>query len=112
DTLASLPDATSKTSYNVVHWQSKAKGETVTADTVVNGDMTVEAVFNEIKIYTVTIEYYYHNSTSDSDVVFDKEIYQIEISDTPYHIIPPTSTNVSKDDDTDLEQDAIYYPEK
>ena len=112
DKLATLPAAPFKPGYIFDHWQNKATGETVTADTVVNGDMTVEAVFNEIKIYTVTIEYYYHNSTSDSDVVFDKEIYQIEISDTPYHIIPPTSTNVSKDDDTDLEQDAIYYPEK
>lgn len=112
DKLATLPAAPFKPGYTFDHWQNKATGETVTADTVVNGDMTVEAVFNEIKIYTVTIEYYYHNSTSDSDVVFDKEIHQIEISDTPYHIIPPTSTNVSKDDDTNLEQDAIYYPEK
>ncbi|WP_294917174.1 InlB B-repeat-containing protein, partial [uncultured Streptococcus sp.] len=112
DKLATLPAAPFKPGYTFDHWQNKVTGETVTADTVVNGDMTVEAVFNEIKIYTVTIEYYYHNSTSDSDVVFDKEIHQIEISDTPYHIIPPTSTNVSKDDDTNLEQDAIYYPEK
>ncbi|WBB06191.1 InlB B-repeat-containing protein [Streptococcus alactolyticus] len=112
DKLATLPAAPFKTGYIFDHWQNKVTGETVTADTVVNGDMTVEAVFNEIKIYTVTIEYYYHNSSSDSDVVFDKEIHQIEISDTPYHIIPPTSTNVSKDDDTNLEQDAIYYPEK
>ena len=112
DKLATLPAAPFKPGYIFDHWQNKVTGETVTADTVVNGDMTVEAVFNEIKIYTVTIEYYYHNSTSDSDVVFDKEIHQIEISDTPYHIIPPTSTNVSKDDDTNLEQDAIYYPEK
>ncbi|MFC3921740.1 InlB B-repeat-containing protein [Streptococcus alactolyticus] len=112
DKLATLPAAPFKPGYIFDHWQNKVTGETVTADTVVNGDMTVEAVFNEIKIYTVTIEYYYHNSSSDSDVVFDKEIHQIEISDTPYHIIPPTSTNVSKDDDTNLEQDAIYYPEK
>lgn len=112
DKLATLPAAPFKPGYTFDHWQNKVTGETVTADTVVNGDMTVEAVFNEIKIYTVTIEYYYHNSSSDSDVVFDKEIHQIEISDTPYHIIPPTSTNVSKDDDTNLEQDAIYYPEK
>lgn len=112
DKLATLPAAPFKPGYIFDHWQNKVTGETVTADTVVNGDMTVEAEFNEIKIYTVTIEYYYHNSTSDSDVVFDKEIHQIEISDTPYHIIPPTSTNVSKDDDTNLEQDAIYYPEK
>ncbi|MCF2665829.1 InlB B-repeat-containing protein [Streptococcus alactolyticus] len=112
DKLATLPAAPFKPGYIFDHWQNKVTGETVTADTVVNGDMTVEAVFNEIKIYTVTIEYYYHNSSSDSDVVFNKEIHQIEISDTPYHIIPPTSTNVSKDDDTNLEQDAIYYPEK
>ena len=112
DKLATLPAAPFKPGWIFDHWKNKVTGETVTADTVVNGDMTVEAVFNKIKIYTVTIEYYYHNSTSDSDVVFDKEIHQIEISDTPYHIIPPTSTNVSKDDDTNLEQDAIYYPEK
>ncbi|GLB79691.1 hypothetical protein SalAn1F4_06240 [Streptococcus alactolyticus] len=112
DKLATLPAAPFKTGYIFDHWQNKVTGETVTADTVVNGDMTVKAEFNKIEIYTVTIEYYYHNSSSDSDVVFDKEIHQIEISDTPYHIIPPTSTNVSKDDDTNLEQDAIYYPEK
>src|SRR5699024_8753130 len=100
-----------KTGYHFDHWQNKATGETVTADTVVNGDMTIEAVYTEIKIYTVTVHYYYHNTSKGDDVTFDTEIYQLEANEPPYRINPPASTKVSQNDDSSLPQDATYYPE-
>lgn len=111
ETLENLPATPFKTGYHFDHWQNKATGETVTADTVVNGDMTIEAVYTEIKIYTVTVHYYYHNTSKGDDVTFDTEIYQLEANETPYRINPPASTKVSKNDDSSLPQDATYYPE-
>ncbi len=111
ETLENLPATPFKTGYHFDHWQNKATGETVTADTVVNGDMTIEAVYTEIKIYTVTVHYYYHNTSKGDDVTFDTEIYQLEANETSYRINPPASTKVSKNDDSSLPQDAIYYPE-
>lgn len=111
ETLENLPATPFKTCYHFDHWQNKATGETVTADTVVNGDMTIEAVYTEIKIYTVTVHYYYHNTSKGDDVTFDTEIYQLEANETPYRINPPASTKVSKNDDSSLPQDATYYPE-
>lgn len=111
ETLENLPATPFKTGYHFDHWQNKATGETVTADTVVNGDMTIEAVYTEIKIYTVTVHYYYHNTSKGDDVTFDTEIYQLEANETSYRINPPASTKVSKNDDSSLPQDATYYPE-
>lgn len=111
ETLENLPATPFKTGYHFDHWQNKATGEMVTADTVVNGDMTIEAVYTEIKIYTVTVHYYYHNTSKGDDVTFDTEIYQLEANETPYRINPPASTKVSKNDDSSLPQDATYYPE-
>ncbi|MEX2784208.1 InlB B-repeat-containing protein [Streptococcus sp. H49] len=111
-TIGSLPEDPFKSGYRFDHWENKETGETVTADTPVTDDMTVEAVFTDISIYTVTVNYFYHNNSADRDVTFDTEIYQIEDNDTPYRITPPASTEVSKGEDTSLPADAIYYPEQ
>ncbi|AXQ77975.1 LPXTG cell wall anchor domain-containing protein [Streptococcus chenjunshii] len=111
-TIGSLPEDPFKSGYRFDHWENKETGETVTADTPVTDDMTVEAVFTDISIYTVTVNYFYHNNSANRDVTFDSEIYQIEDNDTPYRITPPASTEVSKGEDTSLPADAIYYPEQ
>lgn len=110
--LATLPENPFKSGYRFDHWENADTGETVTAETVVNGNLKVKAVFTEISIYTVTVNYYYHNNSSGKDVTFDIEIFQIEEKDTPYQITPPASTEVEKEMDTSLTADAIYYPQE
>lgn len=75
-------------------------------------DLTVKAVFTKISIYTVTVNYYYHNNSANQDVTFDKEIFQLEERDTPYQITPPTSTEVKREENSTLTAEAIYYPQE
>lgn len=110
--LTILPETPFKSGYRFDHWENAETHETVTADTIVTSDLTVKAVFTEISIYTVTVNYYYHNNSANQDVTFDKEIFQLEERDTPYQITPPTSTEVKREEDSALTADAIYYPQE
>lgn len=110
--LTILPETPFKSGYRFDHWENAETHETVTADTIVTSDLTVKAVFTEISIYTVTVNYYYHNNSANQDVTFDKEIFQLEERDTPYQITPPTSTEVKREEDSTLTADAIYYPQE
>lgn len=110
--LTILPETPFKSGYRFDHWENAETHETVTADTIVTSNLTVKAVFTEISIYTVTVNYYYHNNSANQDVTFDKEIFQLEERDTPYQITPPTSTEVKREEDSTLTADAIYYPQE
>lgn len=110
--LTILPETPFKSGYRFDHWENAETHETVTADTIVTSDLTVKAVFTKISIYTVTVNYYYHNNSANQDVTFDKEIFQLEERDTPYQITPPTSTEVKREEDSTLTADAIYYPQE
>lgn len=110
--LTILPETPFKSGYRFDHWENAETHETVTADTIVTSDLTVKAVITEISIYTVTVNYYYHNNSANQDVTFDKEIFQLEERDTPYQITPPTSTEVKREEDSTLTADAIYYPQE
>ncbi|MCO4613448.1 peptidoglycan linked protein (LPXTG motif) [Streptococcus infantarius subsp. infantarius] len=110
--LTILPETPFKSGYRFDHWENAETHETVTADTIVTSNLTVKAVFTEISIYTVTVNYYYHNNSANQDITFDKEIFQLEERDTPYQITPPTSTEVKREKDSILTADAIYYPQE
>lgn len=110
--LTILPETPFKSGYRFDHWENAETHETVTVDTIVTSDLTVKAVFTEISIYTVTVNYYYHNNSANQNVTFDKEIFQLEERDTPYQITPPTSTEVKREEDSTLTADAIYYPQE
>jgi uncharacterized repeat protein (TIGR02543 family) len=110
--LTILPETPFKSGYRFDHWENAETHETVTADTIVTSDLTVKAVFTEILIYTVTVNYYYHNNSANQDVTFDKEIFQLEERDTPYQITPPTSTEVKREENSTLTAEAIYYPQE
>lgn len=110
--LTILPETPFKSGYRFDHWENAETHETVTADTIVTSNLTVKAVFTKISIYTVTVNYYYHNNSTNQDVTFDKEIFQLEERDTPYQITPPTSTEVKREEDGNLTTDAIYYPQE
>lgn len=110
--IGTLPEAPFKHDYVFSYWKNRDTGEKVDENTVVTGNMTVEAVFVPIDIYTIEVTYFYHNNSKNQDVIIDKETVQLEASDTPYQITPPNSTQVSSQVDTSLPADAIYYPEK
>ncbi|WP_303974786.1 InlB B-repeat-containing protein, partial [Streptococcus merionis] len=110
--IGQLPENPFKEGYRFDSWKNAKTGEPVTSETLVTEDMLVEAVFVPISIYTISVEYYYHNNSSHQDVVFDKETYQKEEKDTPLQITPPASTKVSRGEDPTLQADSVYYPEK
>lgn len=104
------PDNPFRAGYRFVNWQDKVTGEKITADTIVTKDMTVEAIFERITIYSVRISYYYTNHYNNKRVNIDTEIYNLEDKDLPFQIRPPASTRVTKKDDPSLEDDVVYYP--
>ncbi|HEM5274306.1 TPA: InlB B-repeat-containing protein [Streptococcus suis] len=110
--LGSLPEAPFKNGYVFSHWINKDTGDRIDENTVITGDLTAVAVFNNINIYTIDVTYFYHNVSKNQDITIDKETVQLEASDAPYQLTPPASTEVSNKEDTTLPADAIYYPEK
>ncbi|NQG84637.1 InlB B-repeat-containing protein [Streptococcus suis] len=110
--LGSLPEAPFKNGYVFSHWINKDTGDWIDENTVITGDLTAVAVFNNINIYTIDVTYFYHNVSKNQDITIDKETVQLEASDAPYQLTPPASTEVSNKEDTTLPADAIYYPEK
>lgn len=110
--LGSLPEAPFKNGYVFSHWINKDTGDRIDENTVITGDLTAVAVFNNINIYTIDVTYFYNNVSKNQDITIDKETVQLEASDAPYQLTPPASTEVSNKEDTTLPADAIYYPEK
>lgn len=111
-TISTLPEVPFKNGFVFSHWIDKATRQKVDANTVVHGNMVVEAVFNPITIYTIDVTYYYHNVSKNQDITIDKETVQIEPDDTPYQMTPPASTEITDEEDTSLPADAFYYPER
>ena len=89
-------------------WVDKATGAEVTAETVVNGNMTVVAQFRTVDIYNITAEYYYLNDRGEK-VIFNTDLIQVEADDLPYEITAPASTQT--DPDQVSPAGTIYYPE-
>lgn len=55
----------------------------ITPETLVTNDMIVEAHFEIISIYTITINYYYYNKELSKEIIFDTAIFQKEERDMP-----------------------------
>ena len=90
-----------------VKWVVQGTDTEVTADTVVNNNMTVEAVFRTVDIYNITAEYYYMNDRGE-EVTFNTDYLQVEAHELPYTITAPESTKTSPDQ---VSGAPIYYPE-
>ena len=88
-------------------WAERNTGEEVTAETEVTSNMTVDAVFREVSVYSITAEYYYLND-SGREVVFNTELLQVEAHELPYTITAPATTQTSSDE---VSGAPIYYPE-
>ncbi len=105
--LGTLPQAPFKEGHKFLKWVDQNDPDTeVTADTLVPAEgMTVEAVFVPIEIYKVTAKYYY--VVNGHRVDFDHDIFEIELSDVPFDITPPASTQV---DEQYIPEEPTYYP--
>ena len=108
-TIGVLPEKPFRSGYYFVKWVDKATGNEVTEETEVIGNMTVAAVFEEIKVYRATVEYYYINPSTGEETVFDRNIEDLEKKDIPVRIDSPASTVVGQDVDPDYPN---YYPEQ
>ncbi len=110
-TVGTLPQDPFIEGKRFVKWVNAATGEVVGTSTPVQGNMEVNAVFEEIEQYEVVVDYIYFNNARQQDVIFDTEIYKLAEYDLPYEIKTPASSVVKKTDDSSLANDAIYYPE-
>lgn len=111
-TVKNLPDVPFKAGFTFKHWIDRKTRDIVTAETLVTEDMVVEAVFEPISIYTIKVNYFYQNKSTNQKVVFDSETFRLDDSDIPYRITPPASVKVHRSDDPSLATDAIYYPQQ
>lgn len=109
--IGSLPQAPFKAGYHFINWVKQGSNEVITSETLVTDDMIVEARFENISIYTITINYYYYNKELSKEIIFDTEIFQKEEKDMPFSHLPHTSTKVTPQNDNTLPADATYYPE-
>ncbi|NQQ32174.1 ribonuclease G [Streptococcus suis] len=109
--IGSLPQAPFKTGYRFINWVKRGSNQVITPETLVTNDMIVEAHFEIISIYTITINYYYYNKELSKEIIFDTAIFQKEDRDMPFSHLPHTSTKVTPQNDNTLPADATYYPE-
>ena len=103
DKISPMPDKPFKAGSRFQKWVNAATGEEVNSDTVVTGDMTVVAVFEEVKVYEVTVEYYYNDPKSGERITFLTKKDQFESRDLPVEIASPDSTSLGGSND-------VYYP--
>jgi len=103
DRISPMPDKPFKAGSRFQKWVNAATGEEVTSDTVVTGDMTVIAVFEEVRVYEITVEYYYIDPKSGERITFLTKKDQFESRDLPVEIASPDSTSLGGSND-------VYYP--
>ena len=108
--IGNLPETPYQDGYEFVRWYNQETLETVTAETEIPaGGLVAVAEFKEVKIYTVTAEYYY--MIDGERVIFDHDVFEITDDDFDeegkYTITVPASTQVDQEYDP---EEPIYYP--
>lgn len=87
-------------------WVIQGTETEVNAETVVNSNMTVEAVFRSVEVYTVIADYYYIDG-NNAEFVFNTDVIEVEGKNLPYIITAPVST---KTDPNLVPGGPIYFP--
>ncbi len=104
-TVGTLPQAPFIQGKVFEKWINADTSEEVTAETPVNGNITAVAVFHEVAIYEITVEYFYKYG-GGSEHVFDTELIDVEAGELPYTITVPAST---KTDAQYVPGSPVYY---
>ncbi|MBE5831153.1 MAG: hypothetical protein E7306_05380 [Butyrivibrio sp.] len=98
-----LPERPFKAGYIFRNWMN---GESaVSGGMTVDHEMILTAAFDEIKIFKITVNYYYKNS--GTDVVFDSAIKIVEKNNFPATITSPEYVTVTSEVN---DQHPVYYP--
>ncbi|HCK89219.1 MAG TPA: hypothetical protein DHW39_10545, partial [Erysipelotrichaceae bacterium] len=109
ETISQLPQAPFAAGKEFLRWVNRETGEEITADTVVNGNITAVAEFRKLKVYNIKAEYYYESLvTPGREVIFNIDDIQVEEHELPYTITAPSSTQTDEDE---VPKAPIYYPE-
>ncbi len=97
-TIGTMPESPFKEGSRFVKWVLQGTDTEVTADTVVNDDMVIIAVFKEIDVYTVTANYYY--VIDGNKHIFGHDIWEIDDQATlPMEFTVPATTKVDHEHD-------------
>lgn len=99
--IGNLPENPFKAGFRFAGWEDRS-GVPITAATIVNSNIEAIAQFELITVHTVTVEYYYEYSGTET--VFHTVVEQLEKGDTPRVINSPPATQVPGSVDP-------YYPQ-
>ncbi len=109
ETISQLPQAPFAAGKEFLRWVNRETGEEITADTVINGNITAVAEFRKLKVYNIEAEYYYESLNNPGrEVIFNIDDIQVEEHELPYTITAPSSTQTDEDE---VPKAPIYYPE-
>ena len=105
-TVGTLPENPFREGWSFVRWEDEA-GNEITADTVVEADVTATAVFEKILTYELTVNYYYLVNENDpsSRVDIASRTVNATQSGMPVWITSPASAVASE-----ITGEPLYYP--
>lgn len=107
ETIGTLPQEPFSSGMKFTGWQDSETGAEVTADTVVNGNITAVAKFSGLDVYDITAEYYYMNDKGN-EVVFNTDFMQADESELPYMLSAPATIQT---DAGEVKGGPAFYPE-
>ena len=107
ETIETLPQEPFRSGMKFTGWQDSETGEEITADTVVNGNITAVAKYSGLDVYDITAEYYYLNDKGN-EVVFNTDYMQADESELPYTLTAPATIQT---DASEVRGGPAYYPE-
>ena len=105
DNVLSIPERPFRAGFYFLGW--KYNGEYVSDGMIVDKDMTITAQFQEIELYELSVEYFYINPKTGSEVVFDSASKSIAKNGFPTTFNSPSNVSVTSDVD---EAHPVYYP--
>ena len=107
ETIGTLPQEPFSSGMKFTGWQDSETGEEITADTVVNGNITAVAKFSNLDVYEITAEYYYINDRGN-EVVFNTDFMEADESELPYTLTAPATIQTKA---SEVKGGPAYYPE-
>ena len=106
ETVGSLPEDPFVQGKEFQKWVKEGTETEVTENTVVEESFNAVAVFEEIKLYTITAEYFYKNDNGQP-VTFETQIFTVDGHELPYTIKVPSETQTDPDE---VATGPKYYP--
>ena len=106
DQITTLPDDPFIEGKTFAHWENENNGDTVTVGYTVTETFNAVAVFETIKSYELTVNYFYKNEANQR-VEVGTQVYNLTDGDFPYTVTAPGYTIA-----TEVTNEPIYYPSR